>query len=118
MPKGIDYVDATIYQGFAWLYKRYFDGQITREQAKEEKQQLLYEYNKQKDKKQHEEKMYKWHADLIKKCEVAAITYAKEPTIENADKFYATFYNLPENWREAAKTKGAVSHINSTKNAL
>ena len=38
MPKGLDYVDATIYQGFAWLYQRYYSGKISRDFAKKEKE--------------------------------------------------------------------------------
>ena len=34
MPKELDYVDATIYQGFAWLYQRYYSGKISRDFAK------------------------------------------------------------------------------------
>ena len=50
-------------------------------------------------KQENERKMYKWHSDLMKRCENSARIYAKNPTLENADQLYADIYNLPKNWR-------------------
>ena len=99
MPKGLDYVDATIYQGFAWLYQRYYSGKISRDFAKKEKEKLLHAYKRKKEEKENERKMYEWHSDLMKRCENSARIYAKNPTLENADQLYADIYNLPKDWR-------------------
>lgn len=56
MPKGLDYVDATIYQGFAWLYQRYYSGKISRDFAKKEKKNCYTLIKEKKKKKKMKEK--------------------------------------------------------------
>ena len=38
--------------------------------------------------------------ELKEKIGSASAEYAKNPTIENAERLYCALYNFPENWRE------------------
>lgn len=101
MPDGLDYVDAVMYQGLAYLYQRYHVGAVDREQATAEKRKMLRWYSVQKNAKQYEDMMYRLHADLMKAAEGAANAYAKARTLENADRLYQVIYGiLPKGEKE------------------
>ena len=44
-------------------------------------------------------------AQLWQRIEIAGMTFTHNPTIENANRFYATVYGLPENWQKQTTTR-------------
>lgn len=94
MPSGLDLSDQKMYQALSFLYKRYYLGYITREQAKTDKEKLIYQYRKEKDQAKFEIEICRKRQNIIKNIEIAASNYAKEKSIENAEAFYNAIYNL------------------------
>lgn len=94
MPNNLNLTDAKMYQALSWLYKRYYAKYITREQAKNEKRKLLYQYNEEKKQRKYEFELCCKQQEMFKKCEIAANNYAKQRTLENADELYKVIYNL------------------------
>lgn len=82
MPSGMEYPDQILFLQLRLLHESYKKGIITREQATQEKVDLLREY------KAHKiiEKMGKEWVKQIKETELARAKYRKNKTIENADK--------------------------------
>lgn len=81
MPPGLTFPDQCMFQALAALYARYRFKTISREQASQEKKQLLRE---------HEAFVYRWklgdhYVELINHTEAARTAYRKNRTIENAD---------------------------------
>lgn len=85
MPKGMDYPDQILFLQLRLLYDSYKKGIITRDQATQEKVDLLREYQAHKI----IDKMGKEWVDQIKRTELARAAYRKEKTIENADMLLA-----------------------------
>lgn len=82
MPDGLSSPDQLMYQALCLLYTRYRLKTISREQASNEKRQLLRE---------HEKFLYRWamgdrYVQLVRETEGARCEYRKNRTIENADK--------------------------------
>lgn len=94
MPDGLNHIDMAMYQALAALYYRYHMGGISRENAKTEKGMLMHKYNVRVNAKHYEDIMYRFHSDLMKNVEGAASAYAKNRTIENADKMYEVIYGM------------------------
>lgn len=88
MPDGLDHIDMAMYQALAALYYRYHMGGISRENAKTEKGMLMHKYNIRVNSKKYEDVMYRFHSTLKKNIEGAANEYAKNRTLESADKMY------------------------------
>lgn len=94
MPHGLDLVDSMAYQFFALLYRRYYSQHISREQAKKEKGDFMYQYRKYKEKSETESKLCEWRSNAFRACEIAANDYARERTLENADGLYRALYGV------------------------
>lgn len=97
LPKGLDVADSCTYLSFRYLYLMYKGNLISKEEAIEEKRSILYNYSKTKSEVEFLEREVFKASERIKS---ASEEYVKKPTIENADKLYAAFYNIPENWRK------------------
>ena len=96
LPKGLDIADGCLYISLKNLYAMYKKGLISRKDAKEEKKRLIYNWQTDKSKLDF---LNRESEALKTKIEKASQEYRENPTIENADKLYAAFYNLSENWR-------------------
>lgn len=96
LPKTLDIADSCLYIALKNLYSMYRDGRISRKLAKEEKQSLIYNWTKDKSKLEF---ISRKSLDLSARISEASKKYRDCPSNENADKLYAAFYNLPENWR-------------------
>ena len=95
-PKGLDIVDTYAYMSLRVLYSAYRKGIIQRKEAAEEKKKIIYNMADGKSKL----KCLDRESDILsKRIGEASIAYKENPSIENADKLYAAFYNLPDDWR-------------------
>ena len=96
LPKGLDIADSCLYIALKNLYAMYRNKLISRKDATEEKSLLVYNWTNDKSKIE----FLKRDAEALKiKIGDASENYKNNPCIENADKLYAAFYNLPDNWR-------------------
>lgn len=95
-PKDLNVIDTAIYIALRYLYSMYKNGLISREKAIEEKKTIVFNMSNEKSKLDFLNRESK---ALKNKIGEASDQYKNEPTIENADKLYAAFYNLPDDWR-------------------
>ena len=96
-PKQLDVADTCAYIALKNLYAMYRKGLISRKDASEEKKRIVYNWTTDKSKIEF---LNRESETLKRKIGSASEKYAKEPTIENAERLYCALYNLPENWRE------------------
>lgn len=96
-PKGLDIADTCAFLALKSLYAMYRKGLIDKVNGKEEKNTIFYNWTKNKS---EIEFLKRESIALSKRISLASDEYRKNPSIENADKLYAAFYRLPENWRE------------------
>ena len=97
IPKGLDIADSCLYVALKNLYAMYHRKLISRKDATEEKKRLIYNWTNDKSKIRFLDREYEALKDKINS---ASEDYKKNPCIENADKLYAAFYNLPDDWRK------------------
>lgn len=97
LPRDLDIADSCLYIALKNLYAMYHSKLISRENATEEKRRLIYNWTTDKSKIEF---LNRDSEALRDKISVASEDYKKNPCIENADKLYAAFYNLPDDWRE------------------
>ena len=97
LPKGLDVADSCLYVALKSLYAMYKNKQISRENAKEEKRSLIYNWTLDKSNVIFLERQ---SLALNKRIFEASEKYKNNPSIETADELYAAFYNLPKNWRK------------------
>lgn len=101
MPSGLCLAEQKTFLALRLLYAEYHKGNIAREQAALEKRKVIRQM-------EHElavDKLNQKTAQLWNRIEIPAMTYAHDSTLENADKFYAAVYGLPENWRKKITIK-------------
>ena len=96
-PKRLDIVDTATYMALRCLYSMYKHGLISREKASAEKETIVFNWKTDKSKLDF---LNRESEALKNKIGSASDEYAKNPTIENAERLYCSLYNLPENWRE------------------
>ena len=97
LPKGLDIADSCLYIALKNLYAMYRNKLISRKEATEKKKLLIYNWTNDKSKIEF---LNRESETLRDKIGVASEDYKNNPCIENADKLYAAFYNLPDNWRD------------------
>ena len=97
LQKGLDIADSCLYIALKNLYAMYRNKLISRKDAKEEKQRLIYNWTTDKSKIEF---LNRDSAALKNKIGDASDNYKNNPSIENADKLYAAIYNLDDDWRE------------------
>ena len=97
LPKGLDIADSCLYVALKNLYAMYRNKLISRKDATEEKSLMVYNWTNDKSKIDF---LNRDSETLRNKIGVASEDYKKNPCIENAEKLYAAFYNLPDNWRD------------------
>lgn len=96
LPKGLDIADSCLYIGLKNLYSMYFNKQIARKDATEEKDRLVFNWTKSKSELNF---LNREALALSNRILMATEEYKINPCIKTADKLYAAFYNLPDNWR-------------------
>lgn len=96
LPKGLDIADSCLYIALKNLYAMYRNKLISRKDATEEKKRLVYNWETDKAKIEF---LNRDSEMLREKISVASEDYKNKPCTETADKLYAAFYNLPDNWR-------------------
>ncbi len=102
IPKGLDIADSCIYVALKNLYAMYRNKLISRKDAAEEKQRLIYNWKTDKSKIDF---LNRDSEALREKIGAASENYKNNPCTENADKLYAAFYNLSEDWRGSPDEK-------------
>ena len=96
IPSGLDIADACFYTALRIIYKAYHNGVIDRKTGTELKNQLTRAYVSDKSEVEFLKRSALALNDRIKKASEA---YKSNRTLENADKLYAAFYNLSDDWR-------------------
>ena len=97
LPKGLDIADSCLYIALKNLYAMYHSKLISRKDATEEKRRLIYNWTTDKSKIEFLNR----DSDALKgKIGAASEDYKNNPCIETADKLYAAFYKLSDDWRE------------------
>ena len=96
VPQGLDIADSCLYVALKNLYAMYRSKLISRKDATEEKRRLIYNWATDKSKIEF---LNRDSDGLKSKIGVASEDYKNNPCIETADKLYAAFYNLPDDWR-------------------
>ena len=101
IPRQLDIVDSCLYMALVYLYKAYRAGLMGRAEAKREKDTLLYNYATDKSKIEF---LNRNCLGLSKRIAYASEEYRKSPSIETANRLYAAFYNLPDDWEPIDNT--------------
>ena len=96
-PSGLTLTERKAYYLLRILYREYRAGEIGRERASKEKQMIIRDMESEKQ----IDELNRRIAQLWKEIEMPAREYVHDSTTENADRFYAAVYGLPENWRKA-----------------
>ena len=97
IPQGLDIADSCLYIALKNLYAMYQNKLISRKDATEEKRRLIYNWTTDKAKLDF---LNRDSETLRDKIGSASEDYKNNPCVETADKLYAAFYNLPDDWRE------------------
>ena len=97
LPQGLDIADSCLYVALKNLYAMYQNKLISRKDATEEKRRLVYNWTTDKAKLDF---LNRDSETLRDKIGTASEDYKNNPCIETAEKLYAAFYNLPDDWRE------------------
>ena len=97
LPQGLDIADSCLYVALKNLYAMYQNKLISRKDATEEKRRLVYNWTTDKAKIEF---LNRESETLRDKIGAASEDYKNNPCIETAEKLYAAFYNLPDDWRE------------------
>ena len=97
LPQGLDIADSCLYVALKNLYAMYQNKLISRKDATEEKRRLVYNWTTDKAKLDF---LNRDSETLRDRIGAASEDYKNNPCIENAEKLYAAFYNLPDDWRE------------------
>lgn len=97
LPQGLDIADSCLYVALKNLYAMYQNKLISRKDATEEKRRLVYNWTTDKAKLDF---LNRDSETLRDKIDAASEDYKNNPCVETADKLYAAFYNLPDDWRE------------------
>ena len=97
LPKGLDIADSCLYVALKNLYAMYQNKLISRKDATEEKRRLVYNWTTDKAKIEF---LNRDSESLKNKIAAASEDYKNNPCVETAEKLYAAFYNLPDDWRE------------------
>ena len=97
LPQGLDIADSCLYVALKNLYAMYQNKLISRKDATEEKRRLVYNWTTDKAKLEF---LNRDSESLKNKIAAASEEYKNNPCIETADKLYAAFYNLSDDWRK------------------
>lgn len=94
MPDGLPLEEQLAYQAMAQLYGRYNKKMIDRERGGTEKGKIAHALICSKQRADMSRKLAEHHAKLLKDLEGAASSYAKDRTLEAADRMYQVVYGV------------------------
>lgn len=94
MPDGLPLEEQMAYQAVAHLYGRYRMKLISRERGHAEKGKIKHALDCRKRKADMSRKLAELHTQLLKDLESAANDYAKNRTLEAADRMYQIVYGM------------------------
>ena len=94
MPDGLPLEEQMAFQAVAHLYGRYRLKLINRETGHIEKGKIRYALDLRKRQADTDRRLAKHHADMLRDMEGAANSYAKNRTLENADRLYQVIYGM------------------------
>lgn len=94
MPGGLDLVDQLCFLSLRGLYAQVRSGAIDRAAGSREKAELVYRHDLWERKLMLRERVVERSAGLFRAVELAANAYAKERTLENADRLYHALYGI------------------------
>lgn len=94
MPDGLDAADQWMFLSLRLLYQSYKRGAITKEIGNAEKGKLAHERTKLENKFKIRERVVQSSVSMLVSVESAANAYAKERTLDNADRLYKALYGM------------------------
>lgn len=109
IPDGLELPDQLMFLILKNLYKQYYDGQISKETAMEEKTKARRKRDEdlQLIGKYHE--TYSRLTKMFAEVDKASSAYSQKRTLENADKIYFALYNeKPEELRKLEEAENCV----------
>lgn len=100
MPDGLDWVDQWMFLSLRLLYESNKKGVISREVGRVEKGKLAHQRSILEQKFKVRERLVANCAERTIRIESAANAYAKDRTLENADKLYKALYGMEPSKKE------------------
>jgi hypothetical protein len=94
MPENLTLEEQLAYQALAHLYGRFRLKQIDRDKGHTEKGKIKCAYEKQSRSAQINSELAKHHVAVLKAMEGAASDYAKNRSLEAADRMYQALYGM------------------------
>lgn len=94
MPDGMPLEEQQAWQAVAHLYGRYRLKLIDRKTGHSEIGKIAAALDLRRREANADRRLCKWHADLMKAAEGAANAYARNRTLENADRLYQVIYGM------------------------
>jgi hypothetical protein len=91
-PKSLIGINLLSYLSACYMYEQYHANKMSRDDGSKMKRQIV-EALQFVTAKEHK------YSEMWLRIESTSTNYAKNPTAENADMFYAAVYNLPDDWR-------------------
>lgn len=92
--------DRLLYYELRDIYRDYNAETLSLQTGEALKRKAVREYDRFIRKLADAEKTEFEHAKFWQRVEAAAVAYAKQPTVENADAFYEAVYRIPRSGRE------------------
>lgn len=92
MPEGLRLYEQIYFQALSCIYLKYRAGRISREQGSKEKNQLKYNCERLRSSCEEYLNWCKYYQALYTKIAQASAKYARERTIDSADKLYELIY--------------------------
>lgn len=94
MPDGLKVYEQIYFWGLSEIYRCYRNGQIKREEGSKRKKILIRECEQLRQKYEEYFEWCTYYQILYCRISQASSNYAKERTLENADKLYELIYNV------------------------
>lgn len=110
-PPSLPPPERIMWYAFRDLYARFKQKQITKEESEKEAAIIMRTYRDDRGIFDETAKIWKYHAELWKNIEVAGNAFARERTIETAERFYEAVYDvkLKQQTRKEAADIGRIS---------
>lgn len=100
MPDGLNLLDQYMFLSLRLLYSSHKKGEISREVGHIEKGKLMHQYDVAKNRLKFEEIKAESFSTQRMRIESAANAYAKNRTLENADRLYKALYGIEPTKKE------------------
>ena len=97
MPDGLDLLDQYMFLSLRLLYSSHKKGAISREVGQIEKGKLMHQYSIAQNRFRFEADKAESFSSQRMRVESAANAYAKDRTLDNADRIYKALYGMEPN---------------------